>query len=120
MRELFEEERWMLEGEGDGEGDYGCIAVESSVGELGGVGAGTICGDVGNSCFKALADAGYAGRSVRGWYNAKENSVYGMFHIQCYDEQDAEKISEITESAGGSLRPEESSIFLGFWEFEIE
>ena len=104
----------------NGEADEGCVAIETTVGELAALGAQTVCGESGNCCFAELAKQGFADRFARGWFYRAENEVWGMFHIECADEAEAEAISEIAYEGGGSLRPSGKSLWGGFWEFEIE
>jgi len=71
--------------------DGACVAIEATIQELADLGVGTICGTVGNKCFKVLADKGYGHRKCRGWYNAKDRVVDGMFYIKIQTEKTAEK-----------------------------
>jgi hypothetical protein len=69
MRNLAAEETYALEDNGESS-DSGAIAVEATVQELADLGAGTECGTIGNTCFKALAAKGYGHRKCRGWFLA--------------------------------------------------
>jgi hypothetical protein len=100
----------------NGEPDEGCIAIEISMEELVEKGTGTTCGHDGNHCFDALPK----GRLVRGWYDARDNTMMGMIHIQCTSADEAEQIEELAGNAEGSLRSDGPSLWEGFWEFENE
>jgi hypothetical protein len=79
MRNLAAEETYALEDNGESS-DSGAIAVEATVQELADLGAGTECGTIGNTCFKALAEKGYGHRKVRGWYlAARKQTALDMF-----------------------------------------
>lgn len=103
----------------NGEGDEGCQVVESTIGELGKLKTGTACGTVGNTCFSSFLNRGWNDRLVCGWYRKDENSVWGMFHIECNIEE-SNLISDLASEAEGSLRVNGSSLREGFMEFEIE
>jgi hypothetical protein len=108
----------------NGEKDEGCVAIEASIGELALKETGTSCGHVGNTAFIALGVlfSDNATRLVRGWYDLKDNTLCGMIHIQCEDDDLAERISETAYEIGkgGSLRPSGKSLWSGFYEFENE
>jgi hypothetical protein len=104
------------------EAENGCIAIEATLGELALKGTGTSCGHLGNTAFisVALMFSDNAMRLVRGWYDPKDNTMCGMIHIQCDNEELADCISEAAGGNGGSLRPDGPSLWEGFWEFENE
>jgi hypothetical protein len=108
----------------NGEKDEGCIAIEASIGELALKETGTSCGHVGNTTFIALGVLfpDNATRLVRGWYDPKDNTMCGMIHIQCENNDVADRISEVAYNIGngGSLRPSGESLWPGFYEFENE
>jgi len=108
----------------NGEADEGCVAVEATIGELALAKTGTSCGHTGNTAFNALSILfpDNATRLVRGWFDSRDNTLCGMIHIQCQDEELAERISNTAYEAGngGSLRPAGPSLWEGFWEFENE
>lgn len=108
----------------NGEFEEGCIAVEATLNELALKNTGTSCGIDGNIAFVALGCLfpDNITRLVRGWYDSRDNTFMGMIHIQCDNENMAEKISEVAHEAGngGSLRPDGPSLWEGFWEFENE
>jgi hypothetical protein len=105
----------------NGEPDEGCIAIEASVEELSDQGVGTLCGLEGNTAFSDLVIEGFRDRQCRGWYCYSDRVVMGMFHIQCKDDEEAQRISDVVfQGSGGSLRPNGPSGWLGFYEFEIE
>jgi len=106
----------------NGESKYGGTAIEASILLLASMHKSTGCGTKDNKCFVALEAAGYGDRLTRGWHFFDDdwgNTVDGMFHIQC-SEEEAKEISKVTAEAGGSLRENERSFWDGFWEFEIE
>lgn len=115
MRDLTQDEI-DLALDDNGEADEGCIAVESSTTELATKKTGTCCGYDGNHCFDALP----SGRLVRGWYDPKDNVFVGMVHIECTTDEEADRIEELASNAEGSLRNSGSSLWEGFYEFEIE
>jgi hypothetical protein len=123
MRKLTQEEI-DLALDDNGETSEGCVAVEATIGELALANIGTSCGHIGNTTFIALGvmfpdnDT----RLVRGWLDSRDNTMCGMIHIQCHDEDLAERISNTAYEAGGggSLRPDGPSLWEGFWEFESE
>jgi len=112
--------------DGNGEAEDGWTAMEATIAELAAKEIGTSCGSVGNKCFEPLEKAAYGSRLTRGWHGTYDRYpdmplVDGMFHIECSSEEEAEKISDIAaEEGNGSLRPSGRSLWIGFWEFEIE
>ena len=119
MRNLIQEE--IEEALDDnGEPEEGCVAIEATVQELADLNVETGCGSVGNQAFKALAAKGYGHRKCRGWHDAKNGVVVGMFHIKIQTDKTADKVERIVGAAGGSLRYDGDSRWEGFKEFEIE
>ena len=138
MRKLTEEEiKQALED--TGETDEGAVAVETTIQELADLGAGTYCGTIGNTCFKALADKGYGHLKCRGWYltatwalpqkelpgliqgyREGNPAVMGTFHIEAQDALKVEDVENIVSEAQGSLRSGGKSKWDGFVEFEVE
>ena len=125
----------------NGETEEGCVAIEATVQELADLKTDTDCGHWGNQTFKALADKGYGNLVCRGWFNKTpyqmtqgewerlggkgpvrivSPQVCGMFHIKTTTNMTAEKVENIAEQAGGSLRHDGDSRWEGFKEFEIE
>ena len=119
MRNLTQQEIYEALAD-NGEEEEGCIAIETTIGELANLGASTLCGITGNNCFQTLADKGYDKRKCRGWYDLVTKDVCGMFHIKIQTDKTAEKISSMAGEAGGSLRYSGDSLWNGFKEFEIE
>lgn len=119
MRKLTEKEIDILEDNGESED---CIAVEGSIKELAAAQIGTCCGIKGNTTFAALKDefGGNSTRLVRGWFDSSDNTMCGMIHIQCEDEDEAERIELTAEENRGSLRVNRRSSWNGFYEFENE
>lgn len=119
MRKLTQEEIDILEDNGESKD---CIAVEGSIKELALTHVGTSCGTEGNTTFAALEDefGGNGSRLVRGWFDPSDNTLCGMIHIQCEDEDEAERIELTAEENGGSLRVNRRSPWVGFYEFENE
>lgn len=68
MRSLTEAELEQLDD--NGEGEDGATAIETTVGELAKLGAGTVCGTRQGTPWAALEAAGFGERRVRGWYFA--------------------------------------------------
>ncbi len=104
----------------NGETDIGCEAIEATVKELSDLGVSTACGWPENRCFSALESRGYGHLMCRGWYLAKDKLFYGMFHIECWRQDDADTIEQIVVEAHGCIRSNAESGWQGFWEFEIE
>lgn len=102
----------------------GYQAVDITIGELAALGAGTVCGSVGNKCFTFMVPK-YEKRKVKCWFHPNEPngcgpSVNGMVHIKVQTETTAEKIEHLADKGGGSLRFEGESVFEGYMEFEVE
>jgi len=121
MRNLTQEEI-DLALDDNSESENGYIAIESNTVELALKETGTSCGHDGNHCFMAvgLLFPELSGRFVRGWYDPKDNTMGGMIHIQCTDEEEAELIERAAESSEGNLRVNGPSLWEGFYEFENE
>ena len=123
MRNLTQEEI-DLALDDNGEKDEGCIAIEASIKELASKGTGTSCGLLGNDAFNALGKIfnDTSTCMVRGWYDSNDNTMCGMVHIQCENDDVAEMISTAAYDLGngGSLRPSGVSLWPGFYEFEVE
>ena len=122
MRDLTEQEIEMALDD-NGESEEGAIAVETTVGELSQVGAGTVCGRVGNKAWEALAER-FGNRRVRGWHYRDDrdiagNNMTGMIHIEAM-KKESWSISSLAEEEDGVLRPNGKSLWPGFFEFENE
>lgn len=103
----------------------GFYAVDTTIGELAQIGAGTSCGSVGNTCFVGIASYSkgkYEKRKVKCWINTllTPPEVSGMVHIKIQTETTAEKIDDLAGNFDGSLRYDGSSPFPGFIDFEVE
>lgn len=123
MRHLTQEEiDFALDDSGESEEGY--IAIEASIRELAQKKVGTSCGHSGNTAFAALGEVlrNDDTITVRGWFDTSDNTMCGMIHIQCPNDEIAEMMSEAAYEigSGGSLRPEGKSLWEGFYEFEIE
>jgi hypothetical protein len=103
----------------------GLYAMDTTIGELAQIGAGTTCGTVGNTCFVGIAsysNGKYSKRKVKCWIDTSLTppEVSGMVHIKIQTETTAEKIDDLATNFGGSLRYNDGSPFPGFIDFEVE
>ena len=132
----------------NGEAEEGGKAVETTIKELADMKIGTCCGVVGNQCFVAVAAFGnglFADNKVRGWLlpddpDGEEDfesafhgtqpedtpCMMGMMHIEGTQEE-AYVLEALISVHEGSARLEDSwgdgrpsSVWKGFWEYEIE